>query len=144
MTPETVNEMASFGEFEVVRNVTLPFIIIPQDGVPFYLKFNTAIEPDKTTFSERVRKGKTNEDGSKQSVQPMHIAEVTNLQSGEVGRLVAHQVLESNLDEAYPNAGYVGKYFKISKQKSAKRYFTFNIVEIKLKAKDEGAKTARK
>jgi elongation factor P hydroxylase len=56
MTQETANEMTQFGEIEVVRNVTLPFIIIPADGVPFYMKFNTAIEPDKTTFSERVRK----------------------------------------------------------------------------------------
>jgi hypothetical protein len=144
MTKETANEMTQFGEIEVVRNVTLPFIIIPADGVPFYMKFNTAIEPDKTTFSERVRKGKVNADGTQQSAEPMHIAEVTNLQSGEVGRLVAHQVLESNLDEAYPNAGYVGKYFKISKQKSAKRYFTFNIVEIKLKAQDGGKNTGAK
>ena len=144
MTQETVNEMASFGEFEVVRNITLPFIIIPADGVPFYVKFNTAIEPDKTTFSERVRKGKVNADGIQQSAEPMHIAEVTNLQSGEVGRLVAHQVLESNLNEAYPNDGYVGKYFKISKQKSAKRYFTFNIVEIKMKTKSEDQVGAKK
>jgi hypothetical protein len=144
MTPETANEMTQFGEIEVVRNVTLPFIIIPADGVPFYVKFNTAIEPDKTTFSERVRKGKVSADGTQQSAEPMHIAEVTNLQSGEVGRLVAHQVLESNLDEAYPNAGYVGKYFKISKQKSAKRYFTFNIVEIKMKTKSEDQIGAKK
>lgn len=144
MTTESVNEMASFGEIEVVRNVTLPFIIIPSDGNPFYLKFNTAIELDKTTFSERVRKGKTDADGKAQSAEPMHIAEVTNLQSGEVGRLVAHQVLESNLNEAYPNNGYVDKCFKISKQKSAKRYFTFNIVEIKLKTKTAQTTAAKK
>ena len=143
MDQKTPNEMLPFGEIEVVRNVTLPFIIIPSDGTPFYMKFETAIEPDKTTFSERVRKGKTNADGTAQSVEPMHIAEVTNLQTGEVGRLVAHQVLESNLDEAYPNQGYVGKYFKVSKQKSAKRYFTFNIVEIKLKTQSQEAAKKR-
>lgn len=135
------NEMM---QFEIVRNVTLPFIIIPSDGTKFYLKFNTAIQPDTSTFSERVRKSKNDAD-SKQTVEPMHIAEVTNLQTGEVGRLVAHQVLESNLVEAYPNDGYVGKYFQITKQKAAKgRYFNFNIVEIKLKSKDAETKGATK
>ena len=137
---ETIGSM----QFDIVRNVTLPFLIIPTDGTPSYLKFDTAIAPDTTTFSERVRKGKTNDDGSKQSVEPMHIATVTNLQTGEVARLVVHSVLESNLLEAYPEDGYVGKYFKIVKQKSAKRYFTFNIVEIKLKGQDAGKTTGAK
>jgi hypothetical protein len=128
MTAE--NEML---QFEIVRNVTLPFIIVPSDGTPFYLKFNTAIEADKTTFSDRVRRSKSDVDKT-QSAEPMHIAEVTNLQSGEVGRLVLHSVLESNLNEAYPGNTYVGRYFKINKEKAkGKRYFNFNIVEIKLK-----------
>jgi hypothetical protein len=123
-------------KFEVVRNVTIPFIIVPGDGTAFYLKFNTAIEADKTTFSERVRRSKN--DGDKtQSSEPMHIAEVTNLQTGEVGRLVLHAVLESNLKEAYKDDSYVGRYFKINKEKAkGKRYFSFNIVEIKLKEQE--------
>ena len=130
-------------QFEVVRNVTLPFIIIPSDGTPFYLKFNTAIEQDKTTFSERVRKSKKDSDSS-QTQEPMHIAEVTNLQTGEIGRLVLHQVLESNLREAYPNDSYVEKNFQIKKQKATKgRYFVFDIVEIRLKQSNE-AKGANK
>lgn len=133
-------------QFEIVRNVTLPFVMIPADGSNMYLKFNTAIEADKTTFSERVRKSKN--DGE-QKVEPMHIAEVTNLQTGEVGRLVAHSVLESNLTEAYPNGSYVEKCFQIAKTKAAgKRYFNFNITEIRLKG-DSGdvshqAKTGKK
>lgn len=141
MASETVNEMASLGEFEVVRNVTLPFIVIPADGNPFYLKFNTAFEADKTTFSERVRRTRGEAD---QNTAPMDIAEVVNLQSGEVGRLVAHQVLKSNLDEAYPNDTYIGKYFKIAKNKSKGRYFNFNVVEIKLKGQDGGKNTGAK
>ena len=118
-------------QFEVVRNVTLPFVMIPADGSNMYLKFNTAILPDTSTFSERVRKSK-NDGEAKQ--EPMHIAEVTNLQTGEAGRLVAHSVLESNLVEAYPDGSYVGKCFQIAKTKAAgKRYFNFNITEIRLK-----------
>ena len=133
--------------FEIVRNVTLPFIIIPSDGSEFYLKFNTAIAPDNTTFSERVRRAKAAEPGKEQNVEPMHLAEVTNLKTGEVGRLVLHQVLESNLNEAYPNETYVGKLFQIKKQKAAKgRYFNFNIIEIKLKgsAPDAPKQAAKK
>ena len=127
-------------QFEVVRNVTLPFLIMTSDGTDNFVKFDSAILPDTSTFSERVRKTKTS-DGGPQSTDPMHIALVTNLQTGEVCRLVAHQVLESNLNECYPNDGYVGKYFKITKQKAAKgRYFNFNIIEIKLKAKAEAPK----
>jgi len=137
MTAE--NEML---QFEIIRNVTLPFIIVPGDGTPFYLKFNTAIAADTTTFSERVRKSKL--DGDKSATQePMHIAEVTNLQTGEVGRLVMHSVLESNLNEAYPGNTYVGRYFKINKEKAkGKRYFNFNIVEIKLKGAEAKQSTS--
>lgn len=124
-------------QFEVVRNVTLPFIIIPNDGTPSYIKFDTAIEADKSTFSERVRKSKNGEGPATQ--EPMHLATVTNLQTGEVGRLVVHSVLESTLTEAYPDGSYVGKYFQIVKSKTAgKRYFSFNIVEIKLKGGNAG------
>ena len=143
MAHDTINEMTSFGEFEVVRNVTLPFLIIPADGAPYYLKFNTAIAPDTTTFSERVRKRRADADGKPQSKEPMDIAEITNLQSGEVGRLVFLDLLKNNLREAYPNDGYVGLYFKISKTKG-KGFFNFNIVEIKLKTKDAVQKTAEK
>ena len=118
-------------QFEIVKRLTVPFLIIPSDGTPLYLQFKTAIEPDKTTFSERVRASK--KDGEKQ-VEPMHIAEVVNLQSGEVLRLVAHQVLESTLTDGYPNASYVGKAFEIKKTKAAgKRYFNFDVTEIRLK-----------
>ncbi len=129
-------------QFEVVRNVTLPFMMIPSDGSNVYLKFNTAIEPDRSTFSERVRRSKNDGEGAKQ--EPMHIAEVTNLQTGEVARLVAHSVLESNLTEAYPNDGYVGKTFQIAKTKAAgKRYFNFNIVEIKLRSESDEKKAKK-
>jgi hypothetical protein len=66
-------------QFEVVKRLTVPFLVIPNDGSPYYLKFDTAIEPDKTTFSERVRKSKTDSDPN---AKPMHIATVTNIQTG--------------------------------------------------------------
>lgn len=124
-------------QFEVVKRLTTPFLIIPEDGTPKYLKFDSAIEPDKTTFSERVRKAKPAADGQPQSTAPMHIATVTDLQTGEIFRLVAHEVLENTLNEAYPNGSYVSKVFEIRKTKRAgKRYFSFDVTEIKLKGED--------
>lgn len=121
-------------QFEVVRRLTVPFLIIPEDGTAKYLKFETAIEPDQTTFSERVRKAKPNTDGTPQSTKPMNIAKVVDMQTGEEFRLVAHEVLENTLNEGYPDKSYAGKMFEIKKTKRAgKRYFSFDVTEIKLK-----------
>lgn len=121
-------------QFEVVKRLTVPFLIIENDGTPRYLKFETAILPDTTTFSERVRKGKTSADGTKQNDEPMHIAKVVDLQTGEEFRLVAHSVLESTLNDGYPENAYVGKLFEIKKTKaSGKRYFNFDVTEIRMK-----------
>lgn len=134
-----MSTQANVLQFEVVKRLTVPFLIIPNDGSPSYLKFDTAIEADKTTFSERVRR--TRKDGEQASVEPMRIATVTNLQTGEVNRLVAHSVLESTLNDAYPNGAYVDKMFEIKKTKATgKRYFNFDVTEIKLKSTTAGVK----
>lgn len=131
-------------QFEIVKRVTVPFLIISDDGLPVYLKFDSAIEPDKSTFSERVRKAKSTADGQKPNEQPMHIATVTNVQTGEVLRLVAHEVLENTLNESYKDQSYVGKIFEIKKTKKAgKRYFSFDVTEIKLKTTAPAANVAQ-
>jgi hypothetical protein len=138
MTDQNQNVM----QFEIVKRVTVPFLRIDDAGTPSYLKFDTAILPDTTTFSERVRASK-NDATSKQ--EPIHIATVTNVQTGEVLRLVAHQVLESTLDDAYPDKSYVGRIFEIKKSKrEGKRYFSFDIQEIKLKGANSSAPVAGK
>lgn len=119
-------------QFEVARNVTLPFILIPDNGEPIYLKFETAIEPDSSQFSARMRRSR--KDGEQSSDKPVDIAKVVNLQTGELGRLLIHEVLKSNLTEAYPQGEYVGKMFQIKKSKAqGKRYFNFNIIELRPK-----------
>lgn len=138
MGTSTVTPNLPVLQFEVVRRLTIPFLIIPDDGAAKYLRFDTAIEEDKTTFSERVRKAKPAEDG-KTNQSPMHICTVVDLQTGEVMRLVAHEVLENTLNEGYPNGTYVGKVFEIKKTKRAgKRYFSFDVTEIKLKSDASG------
>lgn len=127
------NENENVLQFEVVRHVTLPFFIIPE-GTPAYIRFETAITPDESSFSERVRKTKGSESQSK---EPMDIATITNLQSNERMRLVAHQVLKNTLTETYPDNGYKDKCFKLVKTERkggrGSKYFAFDITEIKLK-----------
>ena len=121
-------------QFEVVRHLTIPFLIIPDDGTPFYLRFDSEIAPDTSTFSERVRKSKKNEDGSPVSEKPMDLAKVTDLQSGQQYRLVLHDVLKNTMLEDYKDGSYVGKVFKILKTRAkGKRYFSFDVTEIRLK-----------
>ena len=119
-------------QFEVIEQLTVPFLVMENDK-DYFIRFLTAIEPDKTSFSDRVRRNR--KDGQEQpSQEPIHIALVTDLQTNQKMKLVAHAVLESNLNEARPNGEYVNKTFRISKSKATgKRYFNFNITEIRLK-----------
>ena len=132
-------------QLEVVKHLTVPFLIIEADGKPYYLRFDTAIEADKTQFSERVRASK--KDDPNQSQEKLHIATVTNVETGEVFRLVAHSVLESQLNESYPDGNYAGKIFCIKKVKATgKRYFNFDITEMRVKEQPKAptAPAARK
>src|SRR5215469_10751905 len=126
-------------QFEIVKHITLPFFIIPND-TPVYIKFSTAIAKDTSSFSERVtrrRKAADDTTTAPKKDEAMDIANIVNLQTGEEMRLVAHQVLSSTLNEAYPENGYVNKLFKIvkSEKKGGRggKYFAFDIAEIRLK-----------
>lgn len=133
--------------FEIARHVTLPFYIIPEDGTPAYIKFNTKIEPDTSSFSERVnaRRKKEGESEDKKP-EPMNIAQITNLLSGEVMRLVSHTVLTNTMQEAYADGSYVGKMFRIVKtaKKGGRgpKYFAFDVAELREKQADNGASSA--
>lgn len=138
---DTQNEVM---QFEVVKNVTLPFIILKEDGVKNYIRFDSKIEADSSTFSERVRKARA---GTEDAQKPMDIALITNLATKEEGRLVVHDVLKNILFESYPDGSYVDKSFQIVKSKAAgKRYFNFDVKEIRLKnaAPETVAKKAAK
>lgn len=128
-------------QFEIVKRVTLPFLILEGDKT-YYLKFDTAFEPDTTSFSERVRAQKTPANGEPVKQEPIDIATVTDLQSGEICRLVGHAVLKSNIEDVYKDKSYVGRLFQIKRSKDrfgkgTNKHFRFNIDEIKLKTADQ-------
>jgi len=128
--------------FEVAKQVTIPFHKIEESGVKHFLKFLSAFEKDTSGFSERMRRSKKDEEGkTDQSQDPVDIAKVLNLATGQTEKLLAHSVLKSQLMEAYPNDEYVGKMFQIEKKEKqkGKRYFEWEILELKLKGKTEDA-----
>lgn len=131
------NQNQNMLAFDIVLRVTKPFIILPEDGTAAYIKIDTAIAPDQTSFSDRVRATKS-KDGETQSQEPMHVADVTNIQTGEVGRMIFASVLESQLKETYPDDKYIGKIFQIARSKTkggrgTRKYWSFDITEIRLK-----------
>lgn len=130
-----------------LKNVTVPFLVM-KENTPYFIKFDSPIEADNTTFSERVRKPREGSEDASKKIEPMRIAECTILLDcegekgtkfvgGETARVVAHNVLESSLDEKYKDKSYNGKAFRIEKVSKAqgKRYFTFNIKELVPKQK---------
>jgi hypothetical protein len=124
-------------QFEVVNNVTKEFFVIPEDGSAMYLKFETAFKIDES-ITLRTRRTK-NEEGQVIQKEPMEVADVVNLQTGEEGRLIGNSVIKSELRNNYPSDSYVGKYFEFKqgekrKSKDGNTYRAFKIVEIKLKS----------
>jgi len=108
---------------KVVRQVTLP-LIKKADGVPLYVKFDSAI------FTGKEIKGT----GEKAKMEPARLANVTNLETGELGQIICNKVLEGTLTEEYPDNGYVNKGFAITQhgKASGKRYHTYTIAEIEV------------
>lgn len=130
---ENLDFLASLG-LEVARHVTLPFFIIDESGVPAYIQFDSKIEPDQTSFSERVN-ARRKKEGEDKPAEPMNIANITNLRTGELMRLVSHTVLTNIMAETYPSGEYVGKKFRIVKtaKKGGRgpKYFAFDVAELR-------------
>jgi hypothetical protein len=63
--------------------------------------------------------------------EPPVLAEVSNLETGELGLIIVNKVLAGELAEKFPNDGYVGKEFAITmKPVEGKRYKTFVLYEL--------------
>jgi hypothetical protein len=133
MLRSIVPALAGFdpSEYTVVRNVTKEFFVIPEDGTPMYLRFETAFAKDESIeIKTRSRAG----DGDKKK-EPMEIADVVNMMTGEIGRLIGNEVVKSELRGSYPEDSYIGKVFEIRQGASktgrgGNKYRTFKIVEM--------------
>ena len=116
---ETENTAATSGKFTRKAAVILPVLkmqeekpIFFQPVAPFYI-------------------GKPVEKDGKEE-KPADLLKVVNLETGEEALVVAGAVLKGNLEEAFPDAGYVGKKFEATKhaKQNGKRYNTYSLYEI--------------
>lgn len=112
-------------KFKTVKNVTLP--ILKFGSLPLYIKIN-----------EPMFLGKIVDD--KKEAPTM--CRVTNLVDGSPAHLICGTVLRENLNENYPENGYVGKCFELKQSApEGKRYKLYDITEIEIEA-DEPAPAA--
>ena len=93
-----------------------PRIFKPQYGQPFYVRVESPILASS-------------------SAQGMRWMHVTNLETGQLGRISAKTVLVSELKSHYPNDGYVGRTFELTSIEPAKgkTYETCRINEVKVR-----------
>lgn len=110
------------GKYNRTRAVTLPTFKLAEE-TPVYVKVTGAMHQSNAT----QRPGK---DGK--AMEPATILPVVNVETGEVTQIICGSVLKGILTETYPDDGYVGKSFEITKHAKAqgKRYNTYSVFEI--------------
>ena len=116
-------------QFDYAAQVTRT-VLRQADDTPFYIEFQSRIAPSKMDAEHSKYKGKDGE-----GVVP-EVADVMNLETGELQVLIVNTVLGSELKKAYPEDGYVGRLFGVRRARSDidKRYKQYEIIEIKRRA----------
>lgn len=116
--------------FRTTRRVTMPSLSLKKEGELRVLKFIDA-------FHESTVKGKAilGKDGKPNGEfeSPATVCGVVDVETGEAFTLLGPTVVVKNLEENYPDDGYVGKMFAITnrgKGKSGQRYVNFDIAEV--------------
>lgn len=122
----------------VLKKVTLPLFKYQHD-VEYFYKFMTPITRAKEMKEEVKAKRAA---AGVQSQEPPMVAQVLNLETGELGQFICPTVLTSEIIENYPGEKYVGKCFSIIIKRAGegKRYNLIQLDEI-ADPKQEPAKT---
>jgi len=107
--------------FEIVKHVTLP-TLTQEEGITVVVRINEAIRTEQKSESQKAA-------GEGETIQ---LAQVTSCHDGRLYNYVINAVTASELEDGYPNAGYVGKFFAITKlpKPKGKRYMAMNITEV--------------
>jgi len=111
------------GFVPVVKKVlTIPLLKLQLD-VTVYVKITSPI------FT-----GKEIDAGEQKKMDAPHMVNAVDLETGEDVQLILNTVLESVLSEEYPDNGYIGKGFSITKlnKKATKGYHPFMVSELEL------------
>lgn len=108
----------SIPQFKRARRLTLPnFKLI--ENTPLRVRFESVM-----VVGKRI-------DGDEADRKPATIANVTNLDTGELGQIVCPRLLVSELNETFPQDTYVGKSFEIVKgEKKKGKNNTYNTMDI--------------
>lgn len=111
-------------EFKRKKLLTRPVLKFVENE-PNFVKIEGAI------YLGKEMKGDVAADGKKKK-EPAHLAEVIDLQTGELAQIIVSAVVLSVLNENYPDNSYVGKCFSITKKGKTpgKQYFGYNVEEI--------------
>lgn len=113
---------ASANQFQAVRVLTLPTVKF-EKGASKYLRF------DEPIHAGSVVKGA----GERARAVPVQQATVTDLQTGQKTILNVPPTVEVALTSSYPNSGYVGLSFEITKhnRRVEKGFPDFSVTEVK-------------
>jgi len=133
-TQETKTSGTGF-KFKVKSHVTVPLLKVPDNGTPIYVTFDSKIEKAKENESVRTRKANLAAAGEQVQEAP-HVARVINLETGEHQQIIVNSVLKTEIEDKYPDNGYIGVSFEIKKFKmqGGKKYATFQIAEIEIES----------
>lgn len=104
--------------------LTFPLLKMVNDGTVFF-KITSAFE--------RAKEIKQKEGTKPADVkQPPMLAQGVDLSTGESCQIIVNAILQSTLEELYPDQKYVGKSFEITKRKKedGKAYNKFEIYEL--------------
>lgn len=122
---ENVPEVASPAPFvpKIKRHVTLPLLSL-KDGQVAYIQIKSKIEISSKKIEQKEGKAK----------EPPYMAQVVNLETGELCEMIFNTVLYKNIFEQYKNDSYVEKGFMILRRMpDGKRgYALFDITEIEV------------
>lgn len=132
--PQLLGVAFNLPGFKVARQVILPTLNL-QVGQPRVLTIVEAMHISEMKSAEK--KADADSKGKKEVMEPATVAPVTDAQTGEMFNMLMPAVLAGNLNEKYPDNGYVAKTFYMEKlpKRPGKRYFDFKLLEV---TKDEG------
>lgn len=128
------------GEVTTLPAVLDPGFAVAGVAVKVVKQVTTAVLtwPDGRTiiFSplDAIRKGKElkNVVAGQAKMAPADLMTIRGPHSEEPRTMIISAVMKSELEENYPKAGYIGKWFQATKiaPKNGKRYATFSLAEI--------------
>jgi len=110
-------------QFKTKRKLILPLLNAKMEiGATIYVQATGPIYEGKP------------QNGAKEGDKPADLMPCTNLETGEAGEIIVPAVVKSVLEETFPDAGYVGHGFSITKgdKPKGKRYFQYEVDELEI------------